>query len=228
MSTQIDSLSIEIKSSARSASKAIDALVASLQKLDSVKGVQKNMKKISDAVSSVGSKFNSASRGADNFAGSASRAARSTSKLGSSMKGATSGVKSFLAGVVSISAVSELISESVKEAKDWSGISARFGEGFGAQADEAYAHVQKLSDALMINDQAFMQYAGNFATLAKGFGVVGKNVSAMSIGLTVCVFYLFLKSRLNKQSTPCIEFLGRHSVWFCLLHVLPWVLWQQM
>lgn len=53
-------------------------------------------------------------------------------------------------------------------------------------------------------------------------------LSPMSIGLTVCVFYLFLKSRLNKQSTPCIEFLGRHSVWFCLLHVLPWVLWQQM
>lgn len=53
-------------------------------------------------------------------------------------------------------------------------------------------------------------------------------LSPMSICLTVCVFYFFIKNRLNKRCTSCIEFLGRHSLWFCLLHVLPLVLWQQV
>lgn len=194
MSTQIDSLSIEIKSSSQNALAEIDALVKSLEKLKSLQKITNNLGKLADAVKKASNKFELGTTATNKFSQATGKAAGTTSKLGSSLKSATSGIKSFIAGAVGVSTISELLSNAINEAKDWSGISARFGEGFGAQADEAYAHVQKLSDALLINDQAFMQYAGNFATLAKGFGVVGKNVSAMSIGLTELAYDIYAKS----------------------------------
>lgn len=194
MSTQIDSLSIKITSSASSAANGIDKLAASLQRLSSLSNVSSKLKKIGNAVSGIASKTNRGSTSLRGFSDSAERASVSTSKLGSSIKGVASGFKSFLAGVVGAHTVTELFSNAITEAKDWSGISARFGEGFGEYADDAYAHVQKLSSALMINDQAFMQYAGNFATLAKGFGVSGKNISAMSIGLTELAYDIYAKA----------------------------------
>ena len=49
-------------------------------------------------------------------------------------------------------------------------------------------------------------------------------LSPISVCFTACVFYSFLKCRLNSLPMRCVEFLGRHSLWFCLLHVLPWAL----
>lgn len=194
MSTQIDSLSIEIKSASQSATAELDALVKSLQRLKSLRTVANNLQKLAGAVEKGAAKFNNAASATNKFASSAGKAASSASSLGSSFKNATSGLKGFLAGIVGLNSATDLMSSSLNEAKDWSGISSRFGEGFGEQADEAYAHVQKLSDALMINDQAFMQYAGNFATLGKGFGVTGKNLSNMSIGLTELAYDIYAKS----------------------------------
>ena len=187
LSTQIDSLSIKIEANSKDASAAIDQLTKSLQQLGStgsLSQIEKNLRKISNAASAgmknvpahfykIQKAANSASKSTNSFASSITR----------------------LAGnALGIHVLGKGLSTAWQAASQWDGISARFGEGFGAQADEAYAHVQKLSEALYINDQAFMQYAGNFATLAKGFGVTGKNVSAMSIGLTELAYDIYAKS----------------------------------
>lgn len=194
MSTIIDSLSIEIQSNSQAATLQIDALVKSLRKLKNVKGLEASMGKISKAIENAGLSMKEAADSADKFASATSKAAQKTNQIKNSWSSFGRGIKSFIANAVGIGSVGSMIGEAITQAKDWSGISARFGEGFGSKADEAYAHVQKLSDALMVNDQAFMQYAGNFATLAKGFGVTGSNIAEMSIGLSELAYDIYAKS----------------------------------
>ena len=73
-------------------------------------------------------------------------------------------------------------SEFIGDAAEWEGISARFGRGFGPQAQETYEWIQKLNQAMGINTQQFMQYSSVYATMLKGFGVAQKDASKMALG----------------------------------------------
>ena len=201
MSTQIDSLSIKIESSSKDASSAIDQLTKSLQQLKNVGGlanIEKSLKKIEEAVSKgfkkIPTHFTQSAKAADTFAKSANNAAASTKSLGSSLSGTTSNLISFIANTAGIYTLGQALASSLAAAREWEGISARFAEGFGDQVDEAYAHVQKLSQELYINDQAFMQYSSNFATLARGFGVTESAIADMSLGLTQLGYDIYAKN----------------------------------
>lgn len=201
MSTQIDSLSIKIESTSRDASAAIDQLTNSLQKLKSsskLTGLTKSLEKISSAVNSgmknVPTQFTKAAKAADSFAKSTKNAAASTEKLGTSLGDTLGNLKSFIANAAGIYTLGQGLAIALAAAREWDGIAARFAEGFGDQVDEAYAHVQKLSEALYINDQVFMQYSSNFATLARGFGVTESAIKDMSIGLTELAYDIYAKN----------------------------------
>lgn len=201
MSTQIDSLSIRIESNSKSATTAIDGLIASLGRLKTAAnlgGADKSIKKIGDAVSKGMSGASKATnKGTDSlnkFSKASDKVTQSTGKLQSALGGAASGLLQFAGNAFGIHSVGQALTSSLNAAKEWEGISARFAEGFGDQADEAYAHVQKLSDALYINDQVFMQYSSNFATLARGFGVTESAIKDMSIGLTELAYDIYAKN----------------------------------
>lgn len=187
LSTQIDSLSIKIEANAKDASAAIDQLTKSLQQLGNTSAlsqIEKTLKKISNAATAgmknVPAHFYNISKAANS-------ASKSTSSLASSF--------TRLAGkVIGIRVLAQGLNAAWQAAREWDGISARFAEGFGDQVDEAYAHIQKLSDALYINDQVFMQYSSNFATLAKGFGVTKDAIADMSIGLTELAYDIYAKN----------------------------------
>ena len=70
----------------------------------------------------------------------------------------------------------------IKDASEWEGISARFGRGFGPQAQETYEWIQKLNQEMGINTQQFMQYSSTYATMLKGFGVAQADASKMALG----------------------------------------------
>ena len=70
----------------------------------------------------------------------------------------------------------------MKDASEWEGISARFGRGFGPQAQETHEWLQKLNQELGINTQQFMQYSSTYATMLKGFGVAQADASKMALG----------------------------------------------
>lgn len=72
--------------------------------------------------------------------------------------------------------------ELIKDASEWEGISARFGRGFGPQAQETYEWIQKLNQEMGINTQQFMQYSSTYATMLKGFGVAQEDASKMALG----------------------------------------------
>lgn len=72
----------------------------------------------------------------------------------------------------------------IDAAAQWDGIAARFGRGFGAQAQETYEWIQKLNEEMGINVQQFMQYSSVYATMLTGFGVANEDASKMALGYT--------------------------------------------
>ena len=201
MSTQIDSLSIRIESNSKGATTAIDGLIAALGRLKtaaSLGGADKGIKKIGDAVSrgmSGASKATEKStQSLNKFSKATEKATQSSGKLKSALGGVSSGLLQMAGNAFGIYSVGQALATTLNMAKEWEGISARFAEGFGDQVDEAYAHVQKLSEALYINDQVFMQYSSNFATLARGFGVAETAIKDMSIGLTELAYDIYAKN----------------------------------
>lgn len=81
-----------------------------------------------------------------------------------------------------LSAVAQKLMEIIHTAAEWDGISTRFGKGFGEQAEETYAWIQRLNDEMGINVQQFMQYSSTYATMLTGFGVASKDASEMALG----------------------------------------------
>ena len=75
-----------------------------------------------------------------------------------------------------------MLSNFMSDAIEWEGISARFGRGFGAQAQQTYEWIQELNKEMGINVQQFMQYSSIYATMLTGFGVAQKDASTMALG----------------------------------------------
>lgn len=180
---------------------AINGLIDSLERLKkagNLSSVVKNLKKISDAANKglgkLPSTFGKASKSAKDYSGSVKEAEKHTHKFGATIKNAASGIASFIGSAVGIYGMGQALVSSLDAGMQWEGIAARFGEGFGEQADEAYAHVMKLQDALAINDQMFMQYSSNFATLGRGMGVPVEHIKDMSIGLTELAYDIYAKN----------------------------------
>lgn len=201
LSTEIDNLSIQIVSSSSKAVSEIDKLTRSLERLQKNSGlssIAKSFNKIGKAVdqglSKAPGELRRTASATKQLSRSTKEAADNSQKFGESLKHTLQRLGEFAAAAFGINAVSQSFANMLAAGREWDGISARFGEGFGEKADEVYAHVQRLQEQLYINDQAFMQYAGNFATLAKGFGVAEDAVASMSVGLTELGYDIYAKN----------------------------------
>lgn len=75
-------------------------------------------------------------------------------------------------------------SEFMNQAIEWDGIAARFGRGFGGQAQETYDWIKRLNEEMGINVQQFMQYSSIYATMLTGFGVATEDATKMALGYT--------------------------------------------
>lgn len=88
-------------------------------------------------------------------------------------------------GVVSaLQPLIRLFSSTISQALEWDGVAARFGRGFGDQAEEVYSWIQLLNKEMGINIQQFMQYSSVYATMLTGFGVGVKDAASMALGYT--------------------------------------------
>ena len=84
--------------------------------------------------------------------------------------------------VGALQSVAQGFANVIDSAAQWDGIAARFGRGFGAQAQETYEWIQRLNEEMGINVQQFMQYSSIYATMLTGFGVANKDASKMALG----------------------------------------------
>lgn len=71
-----------------------------------------------------------------------------------------------------------------EQAIEWDGIAARFGRGFGGQASEVHAWIQRLNEEMGINIQQFMKYSSIYANMLQGFGVNSEDSYKMALGYT--------------------------------------------
>lgn len=74
--------------------------------------------------------------------------------------------------------------EFMRAAVEWDGIHHQFGNAFGEQADEYYAKVVQITDALKINKQNFMEMSAMASSMLVGFGVTASDAREMGLGYT--------------------------------------------
>ena len=79
--------------------------------------------------------------------------------------------------------VADGIGNVMNDAMQWDGIQFRFGRAFGEDAEEVLAYSEKISEALGINQQQFMQYSSMYGSLLSGFGMAQEQVTTISVGL---------------------------------------------
>lgn len=72
----------------------------------------------------------------------------------------------------------------ISQAIEWDGIQYRFGRAFGEDAEEVLEYVEKVTSALQINKQEFMQQSSLYGSLLAGFGVEQEKATEISLGLT--------------------------------------------
>ena len=76
------------------------------------------------------------------------------------------------------------LTEYIHMAAQWDGVKYQFGNAFGEQADIYYEKITRITDALMINKQAFMENSAMAASMLIGFGVDKKDAREMGLGYT--------------------------------------------
>lgn len=156
---------------------------------------RKKMEKLADALAPLATRITEVSKGFSKLPGRVSSAVTATNRMASASKNAKAGFDMSSMGLFAmiqnyeslISVVNQAIqavSNMLSQAIEWDGIQFRFGRAFGEDAEETYAWIQKINDALGINIQEFMQYSSLYGSLLSGFGMEQKKITAISVGLT--------------------------------------------
>jgi hypothetical protein len=146
------------------------------------------IKRVSDLLTPLSQKMTTISTGFKAINSSARSAGGGIQQMGKKVNVTTLNLASLITviqGVVSaLMPIVRLLSDTISQAIEWDGIAARFGRGFGDQAEEVYAWIQRLNEEMGINVQQFMQYSSVYATMLTGFGVAVEDAGKMALGYT--------------------------------------------
>lgn len=144
--------------------------------------------KLNDKLEPLSTKMTTIQAGLRGVNSSARSAGDGVKHLGTKVNATTLNMASMITvvqGIVSaLRPVVMMLSNAIGQAIEWDGIAARFGRGFGSQAEEVYSWVQRLNEEMGINTQQFMQYSSVFATMLQGFGVGVEDSAQMALGYT--------------------------------------------
>lgn len=158
---------------------AITAFVAEIKKLDNAIGpLSAKMTTVGNTFSMVNASARTAKNGVSAFDGKVRTSTLNLSSFITVVQGAVSALMPLV----------RLLSNVIGEAIEWDGVAARFGRGFGDQAGEVYAWVQRLNKEMGINVQQFMQYSSVFSTMLQGFGVGTEDAGKMALGYTELIY----------------------------------------
>ena len=142
------------------------------------------VKKLADALGPLSQKLTTVKSGLTGFSRAAREGASSANALDVNV-----GAINFDAITNNIQTVVNVLNQLalkmkavIAQAIEWEGIAARFGRGFGAQAQEIYEWIQRLNEEMGINIQVFMQHSSIFVNMLKGFGVVQEDATKMALG----------------------------------------------
>ena len=160
MSTNIESLELEIVSNSKSAIDGIEALTQSLGKLKSATKSGMGLSSVSKELGTVASSTHKASASFTDL----------YHKLGTLAKG----FKTLGKGIISV----------IEKSADYTENMNLFSVAMGKYGDDAKAYADKVSNVLGIDTSEWVRAQGVFMTLATGFGVAGDRAAVMSQNLT--------------------------------------------
>ena len=153
----------------------INAFAERVKKLNDLLGP------LSEKMATIGPAFKAINTGAG-------KAAKAVEKFDHGVNTSTLNLSSFIeVARTAAQAVASLVQRFVEflaVAIEWDGIKAQFGNAFGDQADEYYEKITRITDALRINKQTFMENSAMAASMLTGFGVAKEDAREMGLGYT--------------------------------------------
>lgn len=153
---------------------------------DTIQKFADRVKLLGEKLEPLSTKMTTVQAGLKSINSNARMAGTSVKEFGGKVNTTTLNLASMVTviqGVVSaIMPLVRAISGVVSEAIEWDGIAARFGRGFGPQAEEVYNWAQRLNTEMGINVQEFMKYSSTYATMLTGYGVAQEDASRMALG----------------------------------------------
>lgn len=132
------------------------------------------MANVKDAFKAIGSESRKASEGVEELGSDINASALNLSSI----------IEIARTAIDTIINLARGFAQMVKEASEWDGVSARFGRGFGENAQEVYTWIQRLNEEMGINIQQFMKYSSIYANMLQGFGVNAEDSAKMALGYT--------------------------------------------
>lgn len=179
MSTTIDSLEIKIETGVSDSVVRIEKLAEKLEKL------KDTLVRLNTTLDKIGGNSKLPS-GMKRFKSATDGATESTKKFGSALSNMDlfAKIQNLQELVSAFNFVADAIAATLSQAMEWDGIQFRFGRAFGEDAEETYAYIQKVNEALGINIQQFMQYSSLYGSLLSGFGMAQEKITTISVGLT--------------------------------------------
>lgn len=146
------------------------------------------IKKLNDVLEPLSTKMTTIQVGLRGFSSAARSAGSSAKQMGSDVNTGALNFATITHAIQTVwqwlNQVIQKFSEFMFQAIEWDGIAARFGRGFGNQAQETYEWIQRLNEEMGINVQQFMQYSSIYATMLTGFGVAMEDAGKMALGYT--------------------------------------------
>lgn len=153
----------------------INAFAERVKKLNDLLGP------LSEKMATIGPAFKAINTGAG-------KAAKAVEKFDNGVNASTLNLASFIevarTAVQTVASLVQKFVEFISVAIEWDGVKAQFGNAFGEQADEYYEKITRITEALRINKQAFMENSAMAASMLTGFGVKKEDAREMGLGYT--------------------------------------------
>lgn len=146
------------------------------------------IKRLTAVLEPLSTKMTTIQNGLRGVNSKARSAGTSVKQMGEKVNGARVNLASFIYSlqtvVQGLQQAIDRFAQFINAAIEWDGVAARFGRGFGAQAQETYDWIKRLNEEMGINIQVFMQYSSIYATMLTGFGVAMEDATKMALGYT--------------------------------------------
>lgn len=136
--------------------------------------LSEKMTSISAGFKAINSNAKSATRSVDNFSDEVDSSALNLSSYATVIDSVVNVLQNLIAKM----------SEYIHVASQWDGIEYQFGNAFGEQADLYYDKITKITDALSINKQIFMENSAMATSMLIGFEVDKNDAREMGLGYT--------------------------------------------
>ena len=175
----------------------LNTMVNSMKKLDEVTKslddatIQRFANKVgilNEKLAPLATKMTSIKAGFNAINSSARKAADGVKDFGEGINASALNMTSFIeiakTIVSAVSTIIQKLTEYIHQAAQWDGVKYQFGNAFGEQADIYYEKINKITEALNINKQAFMENSAMAASMLIGFGVDKKDAREMGLGYT--------------------------------------------